>query len=184
MRMLRPIVLLSVIVVLASGCNDDEFNGASSETSPPESSVASGIGRTTNRGQTVQAEAVGVIEAVYRAAIARDTAALTKLCYPCSDADYARSQLQLWQRAGVLEQLVKVLGTHPATTDGYTYPGFRLGGLQSDLDVQDAKALGVSVPAGARPQSSVDYDGVSTTFESPDASASRRWVWLGLSVGP
>ncbi len=183
-RVMRPIALLGAMALLASGCNGGSDGTAPATPQPPSSPAPEGVGRTTNEGWPVDPGALSLIESVYGAASARDTETLRKLCYPCADAGYAQQQLQLWQQPGILEQVVRVLGTHPAQTDGYSYPGFALAGLQSVFDVEDAKALGVPVPDEGRPGATVDYHGVTTTFVSPEASAGDSWAWLGVSTRP
>jgi hypothetical protein len=76
-------------------------------------------------------------------------------------------------RPGLLAGLVVLLEkTHPADTDGFSYPGFTLtGGPNGKIESEDAAAVGLA--AGAK------YAGVTTYFRSstgPGADGATSWA--------
>lgn len=78
-----------------------------------------------------------------------------------------------FSRPGLLAGLVTLLEkTHPAATDGITYPGFTMtGGPSGKTETEDAAALGLG--AGAK------YTGVTTYFRSatgPGSDGSTEWT--------
>lgn len=89
-----------------------------------------------------------LVTAIYDAAIRADYGRmqqlLTRGCFGTS-AEY-QAQLSLWHRPAVLKEMVALLRTHAAPTDGYTYPGFAMAGFQTSFDYADAAALHFKSP--------------------------------------
>lgn len=167
---------------LASVLQSDPVVPPSTEgaTPTPAGSPLSAPPLVDDTGRPVTPVVLAMVRAIYAAAVAGDYAALqhllTKACFR-SNADYQK-QLQLWRQPGELLTMRKVLLTHGAATDGYTFPGFALAGWHSHYDYEDAGALDVVAPPKPTSDAS-SYHGPRMVISfGPGATVP---TWCGIS---
>jgi hypothetical protein len=125
---------------------------------------------------------VSLVRKIYAAATHTDYARLEQLLknncpYLATVQD---AQIKLWYRPGVLHEMIALLLTHGAPTDGYTYPGFALAGFQTSYDYEDAAALHVKVPR--IPTMTPSYRG--PTIVIGDEPPAYRIYWCGIENYP
>ena len=125
---------------------------------------------------------LSLVRKIYAAAMHSDYARLEQLLknncpYLATVQD---TQVKLWHRPGVLHEMIALLLTHAAPTDGYTYPGFALAGFQTSYDYEDAVALHVKAPR--IPTLTPSYRG--PTIVIGDEPPSYRIYWCGIENYP
>lgn len=117
-------------------------------------------------GAKIDAKSLNLIALVDEAAREHDLSGLVRL----SSGQMSQDKLS---QPGVLGNLATLLEkTHPAATDGLTYPGFSMdGGAATADNAADLKALGV--------KSAAAYKGVTTYLRS---SMGAPMEWTGVVV--
>jgi hypothetical protein len=169
-----------VLILGLAACGQDDDRGGAAQTAKRTPRPTPPVGRVDNFGHKIDPAAVRLARKVYAAAEQGSYEQLRRLCRPCKDPDYAASQMKLWTSGGTMDELLAVLHTHPAATDGYTYPGFSFAGFNSDFDVADAKALDAPIPkTGYGPPKG--YTGLRTSFEDPYANGTGHYTWNGIT---
>ncbi len=128
---------------------------------------------------------VSLVRKIYAAATHSDYTRLEQLLknncpYLATVPDTQIDQIKLWHRPGVLREMIALLLTHGALTDGYTYPGFALAGFQTAYDYEDAALLHVKAPR--IPTMTPTYRG--PTIEIGDEPPEYRITWCGIENYP
>jgi hypothetical protein len=193
---LRVAALLFAFAVAACGGGDGEgTEGVGPSERPPASTTSATDAATAppssrerrpatidNLGSPVAADALVLINTVYDAAVAGDVERLLQFCRGCRNPDYRAEQRALLASDKTRAEFIRVLRTHGAATDGYTFPGFAPSGFTSALDVQDAAYLGVATPAPTATGAPA-YRGIRTSFEDPHANGTGAYSWEGVTRG-
>jgi hypothetical protein len=135
-----------------------------------------------NSDSSISPVILSLVRKIYAAATRSDYASLAQLLksscpYPGMGQD---AQIKLWHRPGVLREMIALLLTHGAPTDGYTYPGFALAGFQTSYDYEDAAALHVKAPR--IPTMTPSYRG--PTIGIGDEPPAYRITWCGITNYP
>ena len=121
---------------------------------------------------------------VHDALAANDQAALDRLLDPELDPTIRAERLRDLSDPAIRAAALLALSTHPAATDGLTYPGFMLGCFETPAAAEDGRRLGIDVPADAGTFDTQycdlqqHYNGVVLTFDA-NVGTDRGTTWLG-----
>ena len=133
-------------------------------------------------GSPIPPVILSLVRKIYAAVTHSDYSSLEQLLksncpYPGLGQD---AQIRLWHRLGVLREMIALLLTHGALTDGYTYPGFALAGFQTSYDYEDAATLHVKAPR--IPTMTPSYRG--PIIGIGDEPPAYRITWCGITNYP
>jgi hypothetical protein len=172
--------LLVLVVVVVTG-NDDGAAPATTASTVPELQL------TEMNGTYVGDEYARQLFAFHEALASGDLTALDSTFAPAAIVD-ADERSIFWHDPARRAAALDALSTHPATTDGLTYPGFMLAGFTTPPASADGDRLGLE--GSAEPpangigysQRQANYTGFVLSLEDEPASADRTLVVV--SAGP
>jgi hypothetical protein len=147
-KMLRRVACGASALLAVAACSSSAQQARSTTTTsgPTLTSVTEShpaeLQLTEMSGAPVHAQHAAQLRLFYDALVAGDTATLDSSFAPTAIADPAQRST-FWHDQDRRDAALLALSTHPAGTDGLTYPGFMLGGFSTPLAIEDGQNLGL-----------------------------------------
>ena len=145
--LLRMASTAGVLLAVAACSSSARQASSTTTTSRPttttvEESEPAALQLTEVGGAPVNAEYAVQLRAFHDALVSGDTATLDSRFAPTVVEDPAQRST-FWHDQDRRDAALLALSTHPAGTDGLTYPGFMLAGFSTPLAIEDGQSLGL-----------------------------------------
>ena len=158
----------------------------SSSTPTTSATVVPVLGTVEVFGGSPPDDELALVQQVHDAIAADDQGALDRLLDSELDPTLRAESLRFLSDPDNRAATLLALSTHPAATDGLTYPGFMLACFSTPLAAEDGRRLGIDVPADAGTFDTQycdlqhQYHGVLVSFDS-NVGTDRGLTWLGAT---
>jgi hypothetical protein len=133
-------------------------------------------------------DAYGVQLRAFHDALARADLEILDLSFAPTAIQDDLERSTFWHDASHRQAALLALSTHPAITDGLTYPGFMLGGFTTPLAIEDAERLGLAgsmePPANGAGFSEMQADYTGWVIVLEDEPATSDALLVVVTAGP